>query len=320
MVMEELIDCIELLKKRIQSHGNTLRQNETRTRVALIDPLLHSLGWDVSNPEFVTTEYDTKHGKADYALLNKMGKPIVVIEAKKLNEGLDKHQMQMVNYANASGINYAGLTDGNHWEMYDVFKRQALDEKRMVDIYISDTPAHECALRLLMLWRPNVLSSEPTEAVKPVMLEAEDKPKKLIVPVMSNPSPEISPSRSFHGWISLNNYVITRKDRRACPPKAIKFWDGNKQEIKHWYQILTKVVEKLYESRRITASDLPIKSTEKRAIVFDNPELRSGVRYAELDCNLYVYINLSADGLVKQTIWLLRTLNVDPATVYLRDN
>ena len=29
------------------------------------------------------------------------------------------HRMQMLNYANASGIDYAGLTDGNHWELYD---------------------------------------------------------------------------------------------------------------------------------------------------------------------------------------------------------
>ena len=46
--------------------------------------------------------------------------------------------MQMLNYSNASGVEYAGLTDGDRWELYDVS--------------VSGMAAHECALRLLLLW------------------------------------------------------------------------------------------------------------------------------------------------------------------------
>ena len=40
MGLDELAGCIEQLKARMQSHRTILEENETRTRAALIDPLL----------------------------------------------------------------------------------------------------------------------------------------------------------------------------------------------------------------------------------------------------------------------------------------
>ena len=50
MLLDELITVIETLKQRITDHGAILQDNETRTRMALIDPLLHVLGWDTTGP------------------------------------------------------------------------------------------------------------------------------------------------------------------------------------------------------------------------------------------------------------------------------
>ena len=49
-LLKPLVDAIETVKRRITEHGASLRENETRTRVALIDPILQALGWDVSDP------------------------------------------------------------------------------------------------------------------------------------------------------------------------------------------------------------------------------------------------------------------------------
>ena len=123
MGLDDLVARIELLQARIRSHKAALRENETRTRMALIDPLMHALGWDVSDPGVVTPEYKVSGGWADYALLRPDGRlPAATVEAKKLGDSLASHRMQMLNYANAAGIDYAGLTDGDHWELYDVFK------------------------------------------------------------------------------------------------------------------------------------------------------------------------------------------------------
>ena len=76
--------------------------------------------------------------------------------------------MQMLNYANISGIPHAGLTDGNHWEMYTVFDQAPIEQRRILDVSIASTPAHEAALKLLLLWRPNLASAQPVAANAPV--------------------------------------------------------------------------------------------------------------------------------------------------------
>jgi len=81
MPLDDLVEVIETLQRRIRDHGDSLRQNEIRTRVALIDPLLTALGWDVADPGLVTAEYNVGTGRADYALLIPGDKPAALVEA-----------------------------------------------------------------------------------------------------------------------------------------------------------------------------------------------------------------------------------------------
>ena len=115
-MLDDLVKVIETLQQRMRSHGATLRENEIRTRMALIDALLQALGWDTADPATVRPEYDVSRLRVDYALLRLDGNPAAVVEAKKLGESLEPHRMQMLNYANASAIRYAGLSDGDRWE------------------------------------------------------------------------------------------------------------------------------------------------------------------------------------------------------------
>lgn len=116
-MLDELVGCIDELKDRISKYRNSLNENETRTRMQLIDPLLRVLGWDVSDPRYVIPEFKVSDGWADYALLRDGGKPAAMVEAKKLDEPLKPtHRAQMLKYAIELGIPYTGLTDGNHWE------------------------------------------------------------------------------------------------------------------------------------------------------------------------------------------------------------
>ena len=175
----------------------TFRQNETRTRTALIDPLLRVLGWDVSEPGLVTPEYSVQGKWADYALLDASGKPAVLVEAKKLGETLSAHQMQMVNYAVASGVPYAGLSNGDRWELYRVFDPKPLEDKLILDMSIAKMPAHECALKVLMLWRPNLQSGQPIQADDPILPSGEALP-----PAPQTPAPTRGPYSRF--WMDAD--------------------------------------------------------------------------------------------------------------------
>ena len=68
MPLDALVNVIDTLQKRIATHRQSLQDSEMRTRMALIDPLLTALGWDVSYPSLVTPEYSVGKGRADYAL------------------------------------------------------------------------------------------------------------------------------------------------------------------------------------------------------------------------------------------------------------
>ena len=162
-MLDELVHVIELLRKRIHDHREKLQANEIRTRMALVDPLLQALGWDVADPSIVIPEYDVGEGRADYALLGPDGRTKVTVEAKRLGESLASHRMQMLNYANAAGIDYTALTDGNRWELYDVFAKRPLDERRILDIAIDrgSSSGADLAISLLLLWRPNLELEQP---------------------------------------------------------------------------------------------------------------------------------------------------------------
>ena len=225
MPFEDLVQVIETLRGRIKAHRQVLESNETRTRIALIDPLLRALGWDTEDPALVLPEYESS-GRADYALLGSTGKPSAVIEAKKLGESLANHRKQMVTYANMSGIPYAGLTDGNHWEFYKVFDPKPIEERRLLHVSIVDDAAYECSLRLLLLWRPNLASGQPLQTSAPVLVDSAEREPPPIAP----PPTE--------GWIALTELG---DPTHTPPPSAIRFPDGQEAAVKSWKSLLEEI-------------------------------------------------------------------------------
>ncbi len=257
MPLDDLVSVIEALKARIRDHRADLQANEIRTRMALIDPLLTALGWDAGDPALVSAEYDLKGSRADYALLGANGKPAAFVEAKKLGESLAAHRMQMVNYANMAGVAYAGLTDGDRWEMYTVFDQRPIDERRIMDAAIAQKPAYESALQLLRLWRPNMASGKPVPAGEPIFAQqpraasAGDLADKPAAPPPNTPS-----------VISLAAY--THKDAQASKkPPTIHFPDGLARNTNRWWQLPMFTAEWLWKNGQLTKDKIPVGMSNK---------------------------------------------------------
>ena len=260
-MLDDLVGVIEKLQGRIRDHGDVLRQNEIRTRVALIDPLLRALGWDVADPGLATPEYEISGQRVDYALLGAEGKPAATVEAKKLGENLAAHRMQMLNYSNAAGIAYAGLTDGNQWELYEVFKQVSLEQRRLLDLRILDTPAHECALKLLLLWRPNLATGKPVAAAEPIVaadLPATATPAVAVV----NPPPTMPVGGD---WVDLYAYTPARLN--SPKPTGIRFPGESERPLQSWRQVLRETAEWLIRTDRLTAEQCPVMRGKTTCIV-----------------------------------------------------
>ena len=306
MGLDELVRCIELIQGRIRTYEAMLRERETRTRMALIDPLLKALGWDVDDPGMVTPEHKVSSGWADYALLRPDGTPAATIEAKKFGTQLKDYRDQMLKYAITDGIKYAGLTDGNNWELYDIFQPVKLEEKRILEVSIAGDPIHESALKLLLLWRGNLKSGEPVPANPPIIATPPVKPVPPVAPSGSN-------------WVPLPEYD---PPTGTPSPTAIWFWDQEQHTVESWIQIFIRVVEKLYRDGCFTVQDLPIGWTKTTSCVHTEPVHPDGKPFVShkkiAGTPLVVSSHVSAGGVRSHSKKILRLFKKNPADVYLQ--
>ena len=324
MLLEPLVSTIKTLQERIQTHGVTLRENETRTRMALIDPLLTALGWDTSDPALVTPEYNVSGQWADYALLGPDGKPVATVEAKKLGEPLSGHRMQMLNYSNAAGIQYAGLTDGNLWELYKVFEVGTLDERRILELGIADSNPFQGALELLLLWHPNLGSGQPTAAEEPVLdsdlgtNRTEYSQESQRDPIIDRVFETETTTVEELGWIPLSQ--ITDFDGNR-PPSAIRFHRGEVTSVKWWVHVLSEVAEWLCQEGKLTHRECPIEVGSTRNLVSTSPVHRNGGPFRQArrtSTGLLVELNFGPRHCVEHTRLLLSKLGVPVDSVELR--
>ena len=318
MPFDDLVHVIETLKERIGAHRQSLQSNETRTRMALIDPLLRALGWDTEDPALVLPEYESS-GRADYALLGGAGKPSAVIEAKRLGESLANHRGQMVNYANMSGIPYAGLTDGNIWEFYDVFDRKPLEERRLLHVSIANDAAHECALKLLLLWRANLASGQPIQPSTPVLADSAELQPPPSPPAPSSSKPVSPPSSE--GWIALTEFDTTAG---AQAPEAIRFPDGEEVSTRKSWRSVVEDTGKWLDRQGLIRPGSTIPSGRERHILHHSPVHPSGREFKApfllpqsgtyLDLDIFT----TASDRLKSARRLLEAFGQDPARVYVR--
>ncbi len=228
------------------------------------------------------------------------------MEAKKLGEPLASHRMQMLNYANASGIDFAALTDGDHWELYDVFRRGTLEERRILDVSIARDPVHEVALKLLLLWRANLTSGEPVQAGRPIAPEVPAPNTKT-----GEDEKRTAPRSESPDWVPLFDYEKTGHSGSGRKPTAIRFWDGSVRSVGSWVQVLTVTVEKLYSEKMLTEGDTPVLSKNgSNHLVNTEPVHPTGEEFnraRSIDGTpLFVFVHGNSNTLRERTRRLLR--------------
>ena len=169
MPLDDLFTLIHELRERIDAHGAALRQSEALTRYALIDPLLRALGWNTADPALVVPEYRSGSGSADYALLGN-GKPLMMVEAKKLGTPLPAVVSQVLTYCQEEGTLHFSVTDGRLWEVYETHRPVPKDKKLVVSFDLKDQDPAEVALQALALWRPGVQAGHVTPGHPPIIV------------------------------------------------------------------------------------------------------------------------------------------------------
>ena len=232
---------------------------------------------------------------------------------------VENHLDQAVNYCIQQGIAYAAVTDGGHWQMYRTFDPLPLAEKRVLDVQIGSTPAFECALQLLLLWRPNLESGRPVAAEEPI-LGAVLPDGTEVEPPDNGQRPKPLPP-SGEGWMRLSDLTSISK---GMAPLAIWFPTGEERPCTYWWHVLSEVAEWLVRTGKLTADKCPVKVAGvggKRHIVHIAPADSDGKAFGhphQLSNSLYMEKPGMNAG--KRTKTLLQHCDADAGAVWIKLN
>ena len=309
MPLESLLELVETLRKRIDEHGAALRQSEALTRYALIDPLLRELGWDTEDPAMVMPEYKLGAGIADYALLGS-GKPVMMIEAKRLDVNLQSAASQGITYCITDGIEYFTVTDGKRWEIYETHRPVPINEKMVVSFDLKGMTTAEVCLKALVLWRHEVYAGNLSTGQVPVLESAGGVATALVTPPPDdaeeipltdfNPQPKSKPSQG----------------------SAIVFPDGTSHILSDWKSIAIETTRWLILKEHLKKSHCPVQipGAKTRYAINSEPvhsDEKSFVAFQQIE-TLYLDMGHTFQGHVKNARGIIAHVGLDPAQFKVR--
>ena len=318
MPLDSLLSLVEKLRERIDVHGSKLRQSEALTRYALIDPLLRELGWNTADPDLVRPEYKTDDGWPDYALLSD-GKPIMMVEAKKLDTSLQgKVIRQGIGYCQEQGTLYFSVTDGRLWKIYETHRPVPIDEKRIAELDLKSQSAAEACLKALTLWEIRVSGRVATGQI-PVAGPPPDQPAQPPSPI---PNPQLtSPSPSEPEWQPIST-LNPRSESHPPHPSAVQFPDNSDDRVTAWAGgqrgLLVQIMRWLINGDHLTENHCPIPRTPGgiKPLVSTGPI--GPMRDHSQVGSFYIYTNLTHARVIDACQTIIRRAGQDPAQFKVR--
>lgn len=268
MLLTPLVEQIEALQRIIRGERGTVGSHELRTRVMLIDPILRMVGWAPEDPHAVVVEYATGTGRADYALLGENARPVALLEAKVLGSRFDAHTRQIVTYATETGIGFAGITDGDRWMLYDVFRPVPMEDKRVMDVKLTrDEPLAAAVDLLAGLTRPRLSPLQMPDGRGHGTSQAKDQGRPA----------------SDGEWTMIAALEEPPAIEAGAETIAeLRFPDGKIWEAQSWQHAVGRVAEWLVTSGKLAEERLPLQVGEIVHGIHWEPVHSDGSRFYRL--------------------------------------
>jgi hypothetical protein len=145
--MEIFSDQIKAFAKRVIKMKDNI-QTEEATKTSVIMPFFQLLNYDVFNPEEFLPEFTADVGikkgeKVDYGIMQN-GRPLILIEAKSIQEQLTKHDSQLFRYFGTTVAKFAILTNGIIYRFYtDLEEQNKMDTTPFFEFNLFDIRDHQ---------------------------------------------------------------------------------------------------------------------------------------------------------------------------------
>ena len=294
--MQDLIKTITTIRKKIKIHGTNLSKNETMTRYALIDPLLRELGWDLSDPDCVVPEDRTRAGSiTDYTT----EKDAMIIEAKKLDENLDKYTDKLTKYVRDKGVRYGVLTNGRKWKIYDAQTMKS--PKIEFDITDSDGIVIPKTIRLHRLVVLDSILRQPGIGEKKAVDKIDEG--QAATSTKSGGQAATSTKSGFEMDLPTFEPLYTKNmippNELICPDKRVP--------LEYWIDILVGVADWLIGKGRITKLNCPVPIGHNNAILNTVPVHQNGRPFSiyKKIGNLFLNKQINPSSVIKYSIKII---------------
>ena len=299
---EQLAETVGVVRGRIRDHKERLKDDEWVTRVALVDPVLRTLGWEVGDLELVEVEHNYSRGKqnVDYALWaeplsrQRVQKPAGLVEAKKLSDPLKygDHKDQVDKYRYYTPC--VALTNGDLWKVYRTAPVD-FDEGAFLEFRIT--------------------------------VPGDDPVGKLLELRTSLTEPDWTPPPEGLGWVPLGAFKPPRADKKKWwqsatepRPRAMKFLGSDSIAIDKWPQIVTYAANWLIEKGLIHVDQEIMRPGNRAPLVTSNEPSPDQRRYWKRigTSSSYVYAQGGAGVVPDYVKHLLRECGQSLDEVYLQ--
>ena len=334
---EELFKLINEFKKdmRLKSF------DEAATKQAVILRILKALGWNPFNIREVYPEYSVGGKRVDYALKYN-GRSKIFIEVKKVNEDLERHQEQLLNYSFQEGVRLAILTNGISWWFYLPLHEGSWEQRKFYTIEIYDQDIEDIVKKFEdFLSKENVISDKAVENAENIYkskqkqyLIKETLPKaweKLITEsdsplvelladtterlcgykpddkIVENFLVEVNQKRRISTSAQLSSGQTSHPSPRVYSGKSIVSFTfkGVKYSVHSWKEMLIKITNIMLSNHKGQFDNVLNLKGWKRPYFTRNPdELRTPEKINNTD--IYVETNLGANSIVKLSRVIIR--------------
>ena len=289
VMIHTFVEAVDGIRQTIRTHAVALSKNEMMTRYALIDPLLRELGWDLSDPEMSVPEDIGPGGKPDYTL----GSNAMIVEAKKLDENLDKYADKLISYVRGRKVRYGVLTNGQIWKMYDTDTTTKSPE---IEFDITD-PDGVVVSKALRLHRVVVLESVPQSNV---------------------PKPS-SDDYGYDGYMRADS-LDTAPTNIGETHNTIIYKDQSWTAEKCMADLLVSVAAWLVRKGYLTAKHCPIEAGPENYLLHTKPSHSDGREFSKhkrLAKKMYLNTAFNSTDMILCTLDLMEAAGLDRSEIWI---
>jgi hypothetical protein len=300
--------------------------NEAQTRMALIDPILEALGWNLSDSREVELEkHFRSNGDKDIIDYILKGNCQIIVEAKTLGSDLDNGRRQVFYYADQTKAKHVFLTNGLEWRHYTNLHTEdstagSIHFSEAVTIKLGDIADVDLPKKAAAYFVANL---DATLFAKPFMAEDSvgdelrnrvDELEKMIIEVEGTVSclsegrvPPTIVRVEQEPWLVLGDGCWDPKGRR---PKRLRLPDNSEVAVGGWSKVLTDICTYCLTKKPELLDHLPIldKAGRNTKLVDTISSTGNCAQVTIIDQVYFVNVLYSASASVANALYMLEKL------------